>query len=143
MGDKQNVVASLSLDFHGKAVQRPWRPNAWRARRGTRDFSVRHVLAGTQTNGKGLPGADAALSALAKEAGAGDSTALKACTEDAAVAARVQQDMQDGIRAGVEGTPGLILRDNSTSRAQLVGGAMPQEQMEQALRAFVETGKGA
>lgn len=147
VGDKVNVVwRHYPLDFHGKvAVQEAVAAECVARQAGHAGFFkfVDAVLAGTQTNGKGLPGADAALSALAKEAGAGDSTALKACTEDAAVAARVQQDMQDGIRAGVEGTPGLILRDNSTSRAQLVGGAMPQEQMERALRAFVETGKGA
>ncbi len=147
LGDKVNVVwRHYPLDFHGKvAVQEAVAAECVARQAGNTGFFtfVDAVLAGTQTNGKGLPGGDAALTALAKDAGAGDATALKACTEDAAVAALVQQDMQDGIKAGVEGTPGLILRDNLTSRAQLVGGALPQDQMERALRAFVETGKGS
>ncbi len=147
LGDKVNVVwRHYPLDVHGKvAVQEAVAAECVARQAGNTGFFtfVDAVLAGTQTNGKGLPGGDAALTALAKDAGAGDAPALKACTEDAAVAALVQQDMQDGIKAGVEGTPGLILRDNLTSRAQLVGGALPQDQMERALRAFVETGKGS
>lgn len=147
VGDKVNVVwRHYPLDFHGKvAVQEAVAAECVARQAGHKGFFkfVDAVLAGTQTNGKGLPDGDAALTALAKQAGAGNARALKACTEDAAVAALVQQDMQDGIKAGVEGTPGLILRDNLTSRAQLVGGALPQEQMERALRAFVETGKGS
>lgn len=100
------------------------------------------VLAATQSNGKGLAGGDSALNALAKAAGAGDDAALKTCLAAPAAVPRIQEDMQDGIRAGVEGTPGLILRDNASGRAQRVGGALSQEQMDQALRAFVEVKRG-
>jgi protein-disulfide isomerase len=146
-GDKVNVVwRHYPLDFHGKAaVQEAVAAECVSRQAGDKGFFkfVDAVLAATQTNGKGLPGGDAALSALAKDAGAGNAAALKACTDDAAVAARIQDDMQDGIRAGIEGTPGLILRDNLDGRAQVVGGALPQEQMERALRAFVEAKPGA
>lgn len=145
LGDKVNVVwRHYPLEFHGKvALQEHAMAECVSRQAGNPGFFkfVDAVLTGTQANGQGLPGGDAALAALAQEAGAGDATALKACTGDATVAALVQQDMQDGIKAGVEGTPGLILRDNLTGRAQLVGGALPQEQMERALRAFIETGK--
>jgi len=147
LGDKVNVVwRHYPLDFHGKvAVQEAVAAECVARQAGNKGFFkfVDAVLAGTQTNGKGLPGGDAALTALAKDAGAGDAKTLKTCIEDASVAARVQDDMQDGIKAGIEGTPGLILRDNLSGRAQVVGGALPQEQMERALRAFVETGKGS
>lgn len=147
VGDKVNVVwRHYPLDFHGKvAVQEAVTAECVARQSGDNGFFkfVNAVLAATQTNGKGLPGGDAALTALAKEAGAGNEKALKACVEDAAVAALVQEDMQDGIKAGVEGTPGLILRDNLSGRAQLVGGALSQEQMERALRAFVEVKPGA
>lgn len=146
MGEKVNVVwRHYPLDFHGKvAVQEHVAAECVSRQAGDKGFFkfVDAVLVATQTNGKGLPGGDAALDALAREAGAGDAKALKTCVEDAAVAARVQDDMQDGIKAGIEGTPGLILRDNLGGRAQVVGGALTQEQMDRALRAFVEMKQG-
>jgi protein-disulfide isomerase len=147
LGDKVNVVwRHYPLDFHGKvAVQEAVAAECVSRQAGDKGFFkfVDAVLAATQTNGKGLPGGDTALTALAKDAGAGDEKKLKTCIEDASVAARVQDDMQDGIKAGIEGTPGLILRDNLSGRAQMVGGALPQEQMNQALRAFVEVKQGS
>lgn len=147
VGDKVNVVwRHYPLDFHGKAaVQEAVAAECVARQAGGKGFFkfVDAVLAATQTNGKGVPGGDAALTALAKEAGAGDEKTLKTCIEDASVAARVQEDMQDGIKAGIEGTPGLIVRDNASGRAQVVGGALPQEQMEQRLRAFIDARPGA
>ena len=147
VGDEVNVVwRHYPLDFHGKvAVQEAVAAECVSRQAGDKGFFkfVDAVLAATQTNGKGLPGGEAALTALAKEAGAGNEKVLKACVADASVPTRVSDDMQDGIKAGIEGTPGLILRDNLSGRAQVVGGALPQDQMERALRAFMEVKQGA
>jgi protein-disulfide isomerase len=147
VGEQVNVVwRHYPLDFHGEvAVREAAAAECVSRQAGDKGFFtfVDAVLAATQTNGKGLPGGDAALAALAKDAGAGDEKLLKACVADASVAARVQDDMQDGIKAGIEGTPGLILRDNLSGRAQVVGGALPQEQMDRALRAFMEAKQGS
>ena len=146
VGEKVNVVwRHYPLDFHGKvAVQEAVAAECVTQQAGDKGFFkfVDAVLAATQTNGKGLPGGDAALSAMAKQAGASDDKLLKVCLADTAVETRVQDDMQDGIKAGIEGTPGLILRDNLSGRAQMVGGALTQEQMDRALRTFIEMKQG-
>ena len=146
-GEKVNVVwRHYPLDFHGEiAVQEAVVAECVSRQAGDKGFFkfVDAVLAATQSNGKGLPGGVTALTALANVAGANDVTLLKACAGDTSVVTRVQGDLEDGIQAGIEGTPGLILRDNRSGRAQVVGGALPQEQMERALRAFVEAKQGS
>lgn len=147
VGDQVNVVwRHYPLEFHGRvAVQEAVAAECVARQAGDPGFFkfVDAVLAGTQTNGKGLPGGDAALTALASAAGAASDQEFKTCSEDAKVVRLVQEDMEDGIKAGIEGTPGLILRDNLSGRAQMVGGALPPEQMERALRAFVAAKPGA
>jgi protein-disulfide isomerase len=141
VGDQVNVVwRHYPLEFHGKvALQEAVAAECVARQAGNQGFFkfVDAVLAATETNGKGLPGGDAALTALATASGAASDNEFKACVEDPKVVRLVQEDMEDGIKAGIEGTPGLILRDNLSGRAQVVGGALPPEQMEQALRAFV------
>ncbi|RTL52756.1 MAG: DsbA family protein [Rhodocyclaceae bacterium] len=90
-----------------------------------------------QTNGQGLPGGDTALGQLAKQAGAGDEKSFNRCLADAETAKVIGEDIKDGIGGGIEGTPGVVLRDNASGRSLLVGGAIPPAALEARLNAFL------
>ena len=50
--------------------------------------------------------------------------------------------MKDGISAGITGTPGVIVRDNVSGHSGLVGGAIPQEQLEAQIRGLLTESQG-
>ena len=98
---------------------------------------VNQVLKLSRANGQGLADGDQGVFSLAKQSGAKDEQSFKACLEEPQTKAAVDDDMKDGLVAGIEGTPGVILRDNVTGQSTLVGGAVPQIVLEDQLRAML------
>jgi predicted DsbA family dithiol-disulfide isomerase len=54
------------------------------------------------------------------------------CTASEKVAQRIRDNMADGSNAGINGTPGVILRNNKTNKVSIMAGAVPVEMIRQA-----------
>lgn len=94
----------------------------------------------TLSNGKGMPVTvkdEHPLLTLVGELKL-DKAAFKACMDESRMKSRVRDDMENGINAGIEGTPGIILYHNRTGRTDFVGGAVNADALEKALRAFID-----
>lgn len=94
----------------------------------------------TVSNGKGMPVTvkdEHPLLTLVGELKL-DKTAFKACMDEGRTKQRVRDDMENGINAGIEGTPGMILYHNKTGRTDFVGGALNADALEKAVRKFLE-----
>ena len=84
----------------------------------------------TGANGKGLERGNAQIKEIALSAGAKDLAALDSCANDAGVAQVVEDDMADGARSGISGTPGVIVRNNKTGVSLPVAGAVSARALE-------------
>ena len=78
----------------------------------------------TQSNGNGFPLTQ--LVPLAKEFGL-DEKRFSQCYESGKYAIRVKEDIEDGRKIGVTGTPANILLNNQTGKVVLKAGAQPFE----------------
>ena len=88
----------------------------------------------TTSNGTGF--ALTKLVPLAKELGLNEAK-FKTCLESGKHAQKVQQDMAEGVQAGVNGTPGNILWTKS-GVTKLMPGALPFEMFKQELDQLVK-----
>lgn len=88
----------------------------------------------TNSNGKGLERGDTQIREIAQSAGANDVATLETCARDPAIARLIQDDMADGTRSGITGTPGTIIRNNMTGLSLSIVGAVPAETLEQGIR---------
>jgi len=77
------------------------------------------------------------LPKLASEVGI-DKNDFKTCLDSGKYADHVEADYQSGIRAGVSGTPGNILLNIKTGETQLIPGAVPFPQLQQAIDAMLK-----
>ena len=127
--DKINVVfRHLPLPFHGDAAKREAVASECVAQQAGNDgffHFVNAVLNTSQLNGQGLKGGDAEIAKLAAEAGAKDEAKFTSCMQDVKMQERVQEDLADGAKAGVTGTPGNIIRDNATGASVPAHGSLP------------------
>ncbi len=134
---KANVVfRHYPLDFHGENAKRgAYYAECVGRQAGSKAFFVfaNEWFKLTASNGKGLERGDAQIREIALSAGAKDVAALSACVKDPAVAQLVQDDMADGTRGGITGTPGVIVRNNRTGFGLSITGAVPAQQVEQAI----------
>lgn len=69
------------------------------------------------------------LSKLALQVGL-DAEKFKSCLDSGRQAARVEEQYQGGVRAGITGTPGNILLDTKTGKTRLIPGAVPFESIK-------------
>ena len=58
---------------------------------------------------------------------------FQTCLDSGEFAQHVEDDYQGGIKAGVTGTPGNILLDTKTGDTKLIPGAVPYQQLKQAI----------
>ena len=65
-----------------------------------------------------------------------DEQRFDACLSSRKYADQIEQDIQDGIRAGVEGTPGIFIN------GILLSGAQPQAAFEKIIQSELETAEG-
>ncbi len=84
----------------------------------------------TQSNGNGLKTAD--LHSFAKKLGL-KTDEFKTCLETEKYAAKVAADKASGQRAGISGTPGSLMKNNTTGEFKFVNGAARLESMQSDL----------
>ena len=89
------------------------------------------VISATRLNGQGVEGADAALAKMAAAAGAKDAKAFEACLADASGQGHkaVEAQIEDGMRAGVAGTPTVMVRNNKTGKTMVAPPGIPPAKM--------------
>lgn len=86
------------------------------------------VMEGTKSNAAGLPavkGFSDPLIALARSLNI-NITKFNECIKSPSATARVKEDVEDGAKSGISGTPGVIIRNNKTGKTILVAGAVPE-----------------
>ena len=134
---KANVVfRHYPLDFHGENAKRgAYYAECVGRQAGSIAFFAfaNEWFRLTVSNGKGLERGDPQIREIALKAGAKDLAALDTCARDPMVTQLVQDDMVDGTRGGVTGTPGLIVRNNRTGVSFSITGAVPAEAIEKAI----------
>ncbi|GMQ95633.1 MAG: hypothetical protein BMS9Abin14_081 [Gammaproteobacteria bacterium] len=84
----------------------------------------------TRSNGNGFP-LDG-LVPLAEEIGL-DKDEFRACLESGKFTAHVLEDYEDGINAGINGTPGNVLRNNQTGKVVARAGAVSAANLKNAI----------
>jgi len=65
-----------------------------------------------------------------------DSTAYETCKLDSSVANIVDADLQSGISAGVNGTPGTIIMNINSGEVSVLPGAVPFAQIQSAIESL-------
>lgn len=92
------------------------------------------IFKGTRSNGQGMPasGDDDAVVALAR-AQALDLDRFKACVSSENSRKLVAADLQDGVGAGINGTPGVIVINHKTGKIEVMPGAVPAEVLRSAV----------
>lgn len=65
-----------------------------------------------------------------------DAADFKDCLDSGKFAAAVKEDMADGSKAGVTGTPGNVVINNKTGKFKLVSGAQPASAFEAAIESL-------
>ncbi len=125
-GGKVNwVYRHYPLNFHNPGAQKQAEASECASALGGNDAFWSYsdaIYARTTSNGKGFPIAQ--LVPLAKDIGL-DETAFQTCLESGRYTARVKEDLAEGSRAGITGTPGTILLHNATGEVRVLSGAVP------------------
>ena len=146
IGDKVNVVwRHYPLDFHRPAALKEAYAAECVARQAGNNGFFRfadEVLKQSRGNGQGLVNGDDGILAIARQSGVKDEKSFKSCLSDPQIAKVIDDDMKDGISAGITGTPGVIVRDNISGHSGLVGGAIPQAELEAQIRGLLTESQG-
>ena len=135
---KANVVfRHFPLEFHGETAKRgAYYAECVGRQAGSKAFFAfaNDWLEHTNSNGKGFDRGDAQIKEIAQAAGAKDMVALDACARDPAVAQIVRDDIADGERSGITGTPGIVVRNNKSGLSLPIIGAVPVETLERGIQ---------
>ena len=100
------------------------------------------IFQNTRSNAQGMPsvnGADPIL-ALAKEQGL-NADKFSTCMQSEAVAKQVSADLEDGMNAGISGTPGVILVNHKTGTFNVLAGAVPEDVLKQEVKNLLNNKK--
>jgi protein-disulfide isomerase len=77
------------------------------------------------------------LGPIAKEMGV-DQAKFQSCLDSGKFAKKVQDQMNAGSAAGVNGTPGSFIINNDTKASQMISGAVPQASFDSAIDAILK-----
>lgn len=131
-GGKVNwVYRHFPLAFHNPGAQKQAEASECAAGIGGNEAFWRYtdlIYERTESNGNGFP-LDG-LVPLAVEIGL-DGAEFRKCMEEERYAARVKEDFDGGIRAGINGTPGNILLNNESGEVIPRSGAAPFDVLKQ------------
>jgi protein-disulfide isomerase len=99
---------------------------------GSDEFYAYHdeIFARTSSGGRGMD--ESELFKIASDLKL-DSKKFKACYDSEKFDAKVKDDIALGSAAGVGGTPGVIIRNNTTGEVRVMPGAVPIEMIESAI----------
>ena len=132
------VYRHFPLSFHNPGAEKEAEASECVAELGGNDAFWKFadaIYARTRSNGKGFP-LDK-LAPLAVELGL-NQDAFRQCLDSGRMTARVRHDVETGTKAGIEGTPGNILRNNRTGQVLAVPGAQPYEQLSAAAQQLLQ-----
>ncbi|MCC7197827.1 thioredoxin domain-containing protein [Candidatus Peregrinibacteria bacterium] len=90
----------------------------------------------TSSNGDGLTMDQ--LYAFAKDLGLNEAS-FKECLTSQKYLSKVQNDIAEGEKAGVDGTPGNIIMNNKTGKVKVVSGAQPLSKFQTAIDALLNS----
>jgi protein-disulfide isomerase len=96
------------------------------------------IYARTKSNGKGFP--INKLVPLAKEIGL-DETEFQSCLKSGRYTERVREDLAEGSRIGITGTPGNILLNNETGEVTSLKGAVSAKVLKENISRMLEKKK--
>lgn len=136
--EKVNLVwRHFPLPFHDPAATRAAIGAVCAAEQGGNDAFWKFtdaVFKLTRGNGQGMPATDATdpVVALARTQGL-DGDRFVACMATDSARKRVAADLQDGIAAGITGTPGVILINHKTGAIEIMPGAVPADVLKGAV----------
>jgi protein-disulfide isomerase len=132
------VYRHFPLDFHNPVAQKKAEASECAAELGGNDAFWKYsdrLYQRTRSNIKGFP--ITKLTPLAVEIGL-DEKQFQACLDSGRHAARIQEDIDNGTRSGISGTPGNILLNNNTGAARLKPGALPFQELKAEIDRLLE-----
>ena len=143
MPDQVNLVwRHFPLPFHDPMASKEAIAAICAAEQGGNDAFWKFsdaVFKATRSNGQGLPGAgdNDPLAALARAQGL-DPGRFEACVTSGKPGKLVAADLQDGVGAGISGTPGVIIINHKTGRIEVMPGAVPAEVLKSAVEGLLK-----
>jgi protein-disulfide isomerase len=121
------VYRHFPLSFHNPGAQKEAEASECINELGGNDAFWKYtdaIYERTKSNGNGFPLTQ--LGPLAKELGL-DEQLFSQCYESGKYAGRVKEDLDEGTRIGITGTPGNIILSNQSGEVVLKAGAQPLE----------------
>jgi len=131
------VYRHFPLSFHNPGAQKPAEASECAGELGGSEAFWRftdEIYKRTKTGGRGFP--IAGLAPLAGELGL-DVKAFEACLKSGKHVSTVQENLTEGARVGINGTPGSILRNNKTGEVVLISGARAITDFELAIKTLL------
>ena len=132
-GQVNLIYRHFPLEFHNPGAQKQAEASECAAEGGGNDAFWKYtdaIYARTRSNGKGFPIEN--LVPLAVEIGL-DQAVFEQCFGNGKFARKVQQQLAEGQRAGIGGTPGNILFQRATGKTIALHGAQPYERFRDAI----------
>ena len=141
-GGKINwIYRHYPLNFHNPGAQKEAEASECANELGGNEAFWKYadaIFTRTKSNGKGFP--INGLVPLAKEIGL-DANAFQSCLNSGRYTGRVQEDLEEGSRIGITGTPGNILLNNETGEVTVLPGAKPASVLEANISRMLEAEK--
>lgn len=127
------VYRHFPLAFHNPGAQKQAEATECAAELGGNRAFWRYsdlIYQRTSSNGNGFP--IDKLTPLAEEIGL-DAKAFRDCLDSGKMSGRVKEDHEDGIKAGISGTPGMIFLNHDNGDVFATAGALPLSQLQAAV----------
>ncbi|MBS1270045.1 MAG: hypothetical protein MAG794_00998 [Gammaproteobacteria bacterium] len=134
------VYRHFPLNFHNPGAQNEAEASECAAELGGNDIFWAYtdaIYERTTSNGEGFPPDQ--VVPLAVELGL-DQAAFEECIESNRHEDRVKEDLAEGVRIGISGTPGNVLLNNETGEALIRSGAQPLEALKEAVKTLTASG---
>jgi protein-disulfide isomerase len=134
------VYRHFPLNFHNPGAQKQAEASECANELGGRDAFWKYtdaIYERTKSNGKGFPLTD--IVPLAKELGL-DEKKFAQCYESGKYEARVKEDLDEGGKIGINGTPANILLHNETGEVVFKSGAQPFEAFKSDIEKLLSQG---
>lgn len=133
------VYRHFPLDMHNPGAEKEAEASECVAELGGNDAFWKFadaIYSRTHSNGKGFPLEN--LAPLAVELGLNRDD-FSRCFDSGRMATRIRRDIDSGAKAGVQGTPGNILRNNRSGEVIAISGAQPYERLNEAVQKLLKT----
>lgn len=146
MPDQVNLVwRNFPLSFHDPMATKEAIAAACATQQGGNNAFWKYadgIFTNTRSNAQGMPSVNGAdpLVALAKEQGL-NTEKFSTCMQSEEIAKKVSADLEDGLNAGISGTPGVILVNHKTGAFNVLAGAVPEDVLKQEVKNLLNAKK--